>query len=491
MKNNEKLLDIIGEVDEQLVPDIPPKKDKIKWVFVGSLCAVLAIAIALTQISGRLNRAVPIADSTVASTETTTQAPVYAAANVEPLALAQAVYPEMPAYPGEGNRDGYEEWSEALRSLRNQPQGYNEGYKAFFKNTAAAFLTADDNQNAVYSPMSLYMVLAMCAETTDSGTRQQLLEVLAAQDIDTLRRDAKGVWQTSYVDDGMAKCVLANSLWMNYQIPYNQAVLDTLASEYYASAFSGDPASREYNELLQSWLSEQTDDLLADAVQNIHMEPETVLALASTVNYCGKWQYQFDKERTTTDTFHAPGGDISCRFMHIKPMLQYAAGTHFSAVALPLENNGFLCFLLPEEGYTPQSLLTEEEALSYMQSPTEYKNSEYPQVNLSLPQFDVAADIDLTDGLRTLGITDIFNRETADFSPLTDHTIPTYVTQVRQSNRVMIDEEGCRAASLTVMMRAGADPSGEVDFTLDRPFLFVLTGNGMTPIMAGIVNMPQ
>ncbi len=46
------------------------------------------------------------------------------------------------------------------------------------------------------------------------------------------------------------------------------------------------------------------------------------------------------------------------------------------------------------------------------------------------------------------------------------------------------------AAAYTVMMMAGAamPPKDEVDFTLDRPFLFVVTGADSLPLFVGIVN---
>lgn len=57
-----------------------------------------------------------------------------------------------------------------------------------------------------------------------------------------------------------------------------------------------------------------------------------------------------------------------------------------------------------------------------------------------------------------------------------------------------VDEEGCEAAAYTVIMvGAGAEmpPDDEVDFTLDRPFLFAITGEGNLPLFVGVVNQPN
>ena len=67
-----------------------------------------------------------------------------------------------------------------------------------------------------------------------------------------------------------------------------------------------------------------------------------------------------------------------------------------------------------------------------------------------------------------------------------------YVSQARHAARVVIDEEGVTAAAYTVMAASGSSmpPDEEIDFVLDRPFLFVLTGTDGVPLFVGVVNQP-
>lgn len=55
-----------------------------------------------------------------------------------------------------------------------------EGYDDFVAGSAARFLTDTGGENAVYSPLSAYMALAMLAELTDGESRNQLLGALGA-----------------------------------------------------------------------------------------------------------------------------------------------------------------------------------------------------------------------------------------------------------------------------------------------------------------------
>ena len=54
---------------------------------------------------------------------------------------------------------------------------------------------------------------------------------------------------------------------------------------------------------------------------------------------------------------------------------------------------------------------------------------------------------------------------------------------------VEIDEEGVTAASFTAIIGAGATmpPEEEMDFVLDRPFAFVITGLDGLPLLTGTV----
>ena len=113
-------------------------------------------------------------------------------------------------------------------------------------------------------------------------------------------------------------------------------------------------------------------------------------------------------------------------------------------------------------------------------------------VDLTVPKFDVSSGIDLKEGLEKLGITDIFSAEAADFSPLSPNPEGIFVSKAEQDTRVTIDEEGCRAASLTVIAYCGsAMPQDETVLRFDRPFLFEIVSETGLPLFVGVVNQPQ
>ena len=134
----------------------------------------------------------------------------------------------------------------------------------------------------------------------------------------------------------------------------------------------------------------------------------------------------------------------------------------------------------------------EPEAMEFLLSNGAWENQKYLIVNLSMPKFDVSGQLDLIEGLQAMGITDVFDPAVSDFTPMTTQVDEIYVSQATHAARVAVDEEGLTAAAFTVIASAGGamPPEDEVDFTLDRPFLFVLTGAAGQPLFAGVVNQP-
>ena len=419
--------------------------------------------------------------------------------------LAAPSYPEMAPYPdemsfvdektGEFDDEGfdavYSAWTQDRRDQYDQPEGYADGLEAFFQTGIPEFLAGDPGENAVCSPLNLYMALALLAEVTEGDTRQQILDLLNSSGIEKLRTQAGHVWNAHYGADGANICTLANSVWMENGLSYDGTVLDTLTKNYYASAYQGDLGSPEMDALLQEWLNEQTGGLLKDQIQNVQMDPATVLALASTIYYRAKWTNEFGEGANTEDVFHGTAGDVTATYMNTTLSYgPYYWGEDFGAVSLGLEDGSQMWLVLPDEGCTPADILTSRHALELiLGNPYESENQKSLRVNLSLPKFDIVADRKMNDALRSLGITDVFDAGAAEFSLLQTEE-DCWLDSVDHAARVAIDEEGVTAAAYTVMLMCGAamPPEEEMDFILDRPFLFVITSRDNLPLFAGVVN---
>ena len=492
---SDKLQDAIGMIDADLVAraNEKPKKSKIRHIkWLAPIAAVLAIVIAVSPLLRNASMPKdPISDNPPIEQTTKKDKPFFENPFIlKSYAISQAEYPQMTQYPL--TELGYDAWQKDQR-IRRQYFGAGENLDNFFKNTFSEFLLNSGKENKLYSPLNVYMALSMLAEVTEGESRQQILDLIGADSIEALRKQANSVWNANYNDDGAVTSILASSLWLNENINFNKNTLKTLADNYYASSYQGKMGSAKFNEAMQEWLNEQTGGLLQEQISNVELDPETIMAIATTIYYQAKWETEFQNSQNTKEIFHSPIGEINCDFMHQSETYgEYYWGEKFSAVGKNLEMSGKMWFILPDEDAAVTDLLNDDEVSSlYL---TGKGTSADRIVHIRIPKFDVSSDLELSDTLRGLGITDIFDPALADFSPLTEELSGEIgVNSAKHAVRVAIDEKGCTAAAYTTVILYGAaePPDEEVEITFDRPFLFVITGTRNTVLFMGIVNDPN
>ena len=420
----------------------------------------------------------------------TTALPEQPGGLIAPAAYAavQPEYPQMTQYPKDPNSPQYDRWRKDVQAQRRD-NDFSGELEDYFRAAIPQFLSGGEGENALCSPINVYMALAMLAETTDGQSRQQILDLLGSDSIESLRQQAGDLWNANYRDDGIVKRLLGSSVWLSEDLAYKQETLDTLASNYYAASYAGEMGSADMNEALRDWIDAHTGGLLSDQTGGLTLSEDTVMALATTVWFKASWQSQFGAE---PGVFHTPEGDVEQEMLKRTSNGTYYWGDKFSAVGKSFET-GTMYFLLPDEGVTPEELLQDEQALSFLLDRTTLEdNCKSLKIHMTVPAFDIEDQMALVDDLRALGVTDVFDVRTADFSPLTDEA--AFVSAVTHGTRLKIDEEGCEAVAYTMIAAPGAAPPGaeveEIDFTVDRPFLFVLTGANDLPLFVGIVNQP-
>lgn len=514
----ETLHQALEQISDQHIAEAAQSTKRRIPRWIGAVAAALAVviltgAIAVPMLSGDPPQA-PAMEGTIPPTRPIATAPNVPAAPEGyylQYLTASPVYPQMAPYPDQQDfwADGdpvssldekyqqfdlaYDAWRQSHREQYDQPSGYADSAEAFFQEVTQVLLSDQGSGNAACSPVNVYMALAMLAETTGGDSRQQILTALGADSIEALRTQAGHIWNAHYCADNATTLTLANSLWLDESLSFKEEATQSLAENYYASVLLGQLGSEEMNEALRSWINEQTGGLLQQQAAGLEMDPQTIVALASTVYYRCKWDQgsTFRAANNTQGTFHSPQNNWTVTYMN--QTLAYGPyywGAHYSAACLNLEDGSRMWLILPDAGYAPTDLLEEGIVAQVLE---EKQESTRIKVNLSLPKFDISANLQLDDSLQALGIQDVFGQN-ADFSGILEDTegMAPYLSEASHATRVAIDEEGITAAAYTVMMEAGAapPPEAEVDLVLDRPFLFLIESKDGLPLFAGIVNEP-
>lgn len=415
-------------------------------------------------------------------------------------AIAQPVYPDLPQCPAEpagGSQAAWEQFNEDYDAYWNAWREYRDEVPALYdtpelkaaladfsgKSTALA-LSGEDNR--VYSPVSLWFALAMLAETTGGETRQQVLDALGAEDLDQLRDWADILWHAIYMDDGTATTLLGNSIWLNENVTFHQDVLEALAEHYYAGSYQVTMGTDEADQALSDWVAERTKGLIGSDGDVLHTKADTLNILASTLYYKAGWRDEFMENLTEEDIFTAADGtEICVDFMHRTQDATFLRQDGYQAASLST-TSGEMIFVLPDEGVTPADLLADP---NFLEEISNFEHGIFGEVQWSVPKFDVKSDLDLKPTIEGLGITDVFDPDVSDFTPLTDLE-PVWLDQAKQIARVKVDEKGVEAAAVTLLATDGAaalpeDPTICV-MDLDRPFLFIIR-DGSAILFVGVV----
>ena len=447
-----------------------------------------------------------------------------AAQYLEQLTVKTAEYPALPERPSHAQLEEafnaidydkmgaeayekaqeqiWEDWDarstkyyDALRALRSEGTSYPAAFLSFTQETADALLSAQGN--TVVSPANLYLALAMLSETVDGESRAQLLDLLGLNGTDESRSAANYIWRNLYGETDGGRTLLASSVWLNESLPYHEETLTTLAQQYLASSYSAPMGTEKTDRAIAEWINENTGGLLEEAAGGIETRPETALVLLATIYFKDAWSDEFWTDATKKDVFTAENGaEQTVDFMHrTDDRATYCRGENYTVAQLRFQGGQAMRFLLPDEGATLESLLADSEAVGGLMAYDMDAALPSAEIRWSVPKFDVDSDLELTDALKALGVTDVFDFDKSDFSPLIDMEKlddSVAVTQVQHAARVKVDEKGCEAAAFTAIIADATSAMPEelpvVEMDLNRPFAFMITGVDGLPLFIGTVN---
>ena len=412
--------------------------------------------------------------------------------------LKEPTYPTFPQFP-QAPEDGpdadwqayynaYDEYYSAVMELRGGgiPEGTRFAVSDFAAKSTPLALAGQEGKNAAFSPVSLWAALAMLAPCAQGDSQSQLLSALGVAGQRELTDQVSRLWKGLYTNDGVSSLILSNSVWLNdsQQGEYVQATLDTLGRDYFAGVYTTPMGTAGADQAITDWVAKETNGLIGGDGPVVETAPDTLLLLASSLYYKAAWVVPFDASQTQAGDFTTASGETaSADFMHASLAGNFLKRDGYQAAALETQL-GEMFFVLPEEGIAPEELLSDTSFLSSLSSGA--ADVQYGTVEWSVPKFDLSADLDLMSTLKSLGITDLLDKDKADLSGLT--SLDTFLTQAEQMTRVSVDEEGVEAAAVTIIADGmGGAPDETCVMNLNRPFLFVLRSQGV-PLFVGVVN---
>jgi len=360
-------------------------------------------------------------------------------------------------------------------------------------------LAAKEGGNLFLSPYSISVALAMTYAGARGETERQMAEVLRLppQDqahpamaalIAAMESRAHGAGTK---EDGGVSLSIANSLWGQEDYKFLPEFLGLLSRHYGAGLrranFAGDPQGAA--EAVNGWVAEQTRGMIRKVLSAGNIPPLTKLILANAVYFNAAWKYKFDVALTAPGRFYLPGGEVvTVPMMAWKnaARLGYGRGPDYEAVELPYDGGELsMLILLPDRrtSFAEFEASLDADRLAGIVSALCERD-----VQMVMPKFGLTWGAPLKRTLSALGMGIAFSNA-ANFSGMDGRRYLT-IDEVIHKARIDVDEDGTRAAAVTVVIARGKSVGGPVYLRIDRPFVFLIRDRrtGTVLFMGRVIN---
>ncbi|KAL6514152.1 hypothetical protein OROHE_019139 [Orobanche hederae] len=200
--------------------------------------------------------------------------------------------------------------------------------------------------NAVFSPISIQVILGMLAGGSSGQTLEQLLFFLKATSIDEIHYIYSHIVHLVFAKGSLpgGPCLsVANFIWLEQTLsmkPYFKQVLDSL---YKACCQQVDFRNKaeEVRNSVNSWVETQTRGLVKQILPSGSVDGTTELILANAIYFKGEWSCEFDASRTIHFDFHLLNGySIQVPFMTSNKERELSAFDGFKVLKLPYKQAG-------------------------------------------------------------------------------------------------------------------------------------------------------
>ena len=333
----------------------------------------------------------------------------------------------------------------------------------------------EEGKNTLISPLSVLYALAMTANGANGETLTQMQQVLG------MDSDDLNCYMLAYMDllpeAEEYKMSLANSIWFkddpNFSV--NESFLQTNADYYGSSIYKAAFDEGTRNDI-NNWVKEHTDDMIPEILDEI--PDEAVMYLVNALAFEAQWDDVYEEFQVRDDIFTKEDGTKQDIEMMHADEYKYLSDDLATGFIKYYEGRKYaFAALLPNEGVTVQQYvdsLTGSHLQQMLAAPEEI------QVFTSIPKFESEYDIEMSEVLQEMGMSDAFDWRVADFSRLGTYNVDGMnicISRVLHKTFISVAEQGTKAGAATAveMVAEGAAEIQEYrEVVLDRPFVYML-----------------
>lgn len=340
--------------------------------------------------------------------------------------------------------------------------------------------------NVIISPLSISSALAMTLNGAAGDTQRQMLDALGYVKLTPLQVNEASRTMRDLLGnvDPTVQLQVANSIWTRKGVEFKPEFLKTNEDSFGAKTSQLDFGSDTAVATLNSWVKDATQGKIEKIIERLTDDDRMVLMNA--VYFKGTWKSPFAKEATTEGKFtNAKGAAVTVPMMAQQGSFPYADSKDYQAVSLPYGNGRIEMTI-----YLPKGSIDDMVKAS-VDWPKDTAPKQNSTVAVKMPKFKAEYEQNLNKSLQALGMKEAFT-DKADFSGMTgDKTL--FVSEVMHKTFIEVDEAGTEAAAATSVKMTLTTTARDqaVQFTVDKPFLFVIreSATGLV-LFTGVIRDP-
>ena len=329
----------------------------------------------------------------------------------------------------------------------------------------------------VVSPISVSYLLGMLNAGADGNTRQQIADVLGLDGSvqESNRYFKKLIDEAPYVDSKVtvkiANCIDVNSARDISLVPQYEADMRTY---YKAQIDALDFTDGRSLGLINDWCDIHTNGMIPRILDRL--TPDAAMYLLNAVYFKASWAEKFDLSATREMNFTKQNGSTVMRqMMHLKTKAAYGQNDLCEMLRLPYGSSGYSMYvLLPCKGKTVSDIIRSLSANTLKQQ--QMRELTIREVDILLPRFTTTSETDLAGILSSMGMPLAFDYYCAEFPNMAQGHDDLYVSMMKQKAKIEVDEEGTKAAAVTVAEVRNRSASIRQGYTFHatHPFVYYI-----------------
>ncbi|MCX8195442.1 MAG: serpin family protein [Candidatus Micrarchaeota archaeon] len=361
-----------------------------------------------------------------------------------------------------------------------------------------------EEKNIVISPYSITSAMAMVFEGAEGQTADEMEKVMfLPKNKSELRESFAGLYRKINFNSSGLQISTANALWIHRDYEVLGAYKETLKQNYFADAINIDFDSGRAEETINRWVEDRTNQKIKNLIPPKSISGSTPVVITNAVYFKGKWQVEFDKQKTTEEDFGLVSGANTKVMMmnhyYDEKKFNYTEDETAQVLELPYSGGkASMLLILPKENGKSRAegiaAVEREIASGGLRHWNEALREE--KVSIHIPKFKLEETYRLEGVLPRMGMRTAFS-DSADFGLMTEKK-NLKIGVVIHKVYVDVNEEGTEAAAATaVVMKVGSvGPGGGENiyvFRADRPFFFAIQDkdSGAVLFLGKVMNPSQ